>query len=196
MKLLDAEFLVSAHAASDLPPPTFAEVAFAGRSNVGKSSLINALLGRRKLAHTSSTPGRTRSINLFQVRLSDAVLRFVDLPGYGYAKRSKSERRAWGPLVERFLTSRDNLRAVVVIVDIRRGVQEQDQQLLDFLEQLRLAPILVATKIDKLASSKRKPALARLAQRAERPVLGFSAVTSDGRDALFAALLEKTVGTE
>jgi GTP-binding protein len=193
MDVLDAEFIAGATALGQLPAPTFAEVAFAGRSNVGKSSLINDLVRRKKLVRTSSAPGCTRAINIFRVRLrtdvGEAHIDLVDLPGYGYAQRSKAERRSWGPLIEGFLRERPGLRGAVVIIDIRRGVQEDDAQLLEFLESIDVTPILVATKIDKLPPSKRKPAIAKLRKQAGRQVTPYSSVTGDGREALWERLL-------
>lgn len=195
MKIRDARFLASATHNDALPAPTFPEIAFAGRSNVGKSSLINALLQRKKLVRTSSTPGATRGVNVFRVELADpdAVLDLVDLPGYGWAKRSKKERKSWGGLIETFLQTRVGLKGVVVIVDVRRGFEEDDFELLEFLDHVHKTPILVATKLDKLPASKRKPALAQLSQQAGRRVLGFSAETGDGRDPLSRVIL-KTAG--
>lgn len=196
MNVLDAEFVAGATVLGQLPAPTFAEVAFAGRSNVGKSSLINNLVQRKKLVRTSSAPGCTRAINIFRVRLrtqderaDEANLDLVDLPGYGYAQRSKAERKSWGPLIEGFLRERPGLRGAVVIVDIRRGVQDDDLQLLEFLESVDVTPILVATKLDKLASSKRKPAVAAFKRDIKRPVIPYSAVLGDGRDALWKRIL-------
>ena len=196
MNVLDAEFVAGATALGQLPAPTFAEVAFAGRSNVGKSSLINNLVQRKRLVRTSSAPGCTRAINIFRVRLrtqegqdAEAHLDLVDLPGYGYAQRSKAERKSWGPLIEGFLSERPGLRGAVVIVDIRRGVQDDDLQLLEFLESVEVTPILVATKIDKLAASKRKPAVAALKRDLNRSVIPYSAVTGDGWDALWKRIL-------
>ena len=194
MDVLDAEFIAGATALPQLPAPTFAEVAFAGRSNVGKSSLINNLVRRKKLVRTSSAPGCTRTINIFRVRLrtdgEEAHLDLVDLPGYGYAQRSKAERKAWGPLIEGFLSERPGLRGAVVIIDIRRGVQDDDKQLLEFLESIGVAPILVATKLDKLPASKRKPAIAKLRNQVGRSVTPYSSITGDGRDALWKRLLQ------
>ncbi len=187
----DAQFVASATDVGSLPAPTFAEVAFAGRSNVGKSSLINRLVGRRKLVRTSGTPGCTRGLNLFRIELGDGVLDLVDLPGYGYAKRSKTERRAWGPMIENFLQQRVGLRCVVVIIDIRRGLQEEDVQLLEFLAAIDADALLVATKMDKLPRNKRKPALAKLVREAGREILGFSAESGDGKDALWHQLLQR-----
>ena len=194
MDVLDAEFIAGATALGQLPAPTFAEVAFAGRSNVGKSSLINNLVRRKKLVRTSSAPGCTRAINIFRVRLrsdaGEAHLDLVDLPGYGYAQRSKAERKSWGPLIEGFLRERPGLRGAVVIIDIRRGLQDDDAQLLEFLDSIGVTPILVATKLDKLPTSKRKPAIAKLRNQLGRPVTPYSSVTGDGREALWKRVLQ------
>ena len=193
MDVLDAEFVAGATALGQLPAPTFAEVAFAGRSNVGKSSLINNLVHRKKLVRTSSAPGCTRAINIFRVRLRDddaeAHLDLVDLPGYGYAQRSKAERKSWGPLIEGFLSERAGLRGAVVIIDIRRGTQDDDLQLLEFLESVGVTPILVATKIDKLPANKRKPAIAKLQGELSHRLIPYSSVSGDGRDALWKRIL-------
>lgn len=193
MQILEARFLSEARAIGQLPAPVLVELAFAGRSNVGKSSLINSLVARKKLVRTSQTPGCTRGINIFRVKFrhdeSDAELDLVDLPGYGYAKRSKTERKAWGGLIERFLAERPGLRAVVVIVDVRRGLQDDDIQLLEFLEHLGQRAIVVATKVDKLSGNKRKPEVAKIQKMANVRVVAYSAVTGDGRDALWKVLL-------
>lgn len=194
MDVLDAEFIAGATSLEQLPPPIFAEVAFAGRSNVGKSSLINSLVQRKNLVRTSGAPGCTRAINIFRVRLrndeTEAHLDLVDLPGYGYAQRSKAERKSWGPLIEGFLEQRPGLRGAVVIIDIRRGFEPDDAQLVEFLESIDITPILVATKIDKLPSSKRKPALAALRRQLGRPVTPYSSVSGEGRDLLWKQLLK------
>ncbi len=176
---ISAEFTASASSAASLPPSLAVEVAFAGRSNVGKSTLLNLLLGRR-LAHTSSTPGRTRTLNFFAVTTRQkSVLSFVDLPGYGFAKRGKDERYAWGELVERYLLQRPALSLVIVLVDARRGPEHDDLELLKMLKDEksgRPAPrvFIVATKVDKLPLAQRKPALDAIAKKGHR-VLGVSA---------------------
>lgn len=190
MDVLDAEFLAGATDLAHLPPPAYAEIAFAGRSNVGKSSLINSLLGRKKLVRTSSKPGATRGINFFRVTLrGGGHLDLVDLPGYGYAKRSKAERRSWGPLIEGFLETRAGLRAVVLIVDARRGLEEDDAELVHYLTDLDVGVFLVATKIDKLPAHQRKLAVEAIGKTAGRRVFPYSAETGEGRDALSRSLL-------
>jgi len=194
MQVLDAEFVASAPQQGKLPAPAFAEIAFAGRSNVGKSSLINKLINRKRLVRTSSKPGATRALSIFRARLrldggDEALLDLVDLPGFGYAKRSKAERKSWGPMVEGFLTERAGLRAVVCLVDVRRGPEDDDLELLAFLDHLGVEAILVATKIDKLAANKRKPALAKLKRALGRPVIGFSATSGEGVDPLWKRML-------
>jgi GTP-binding protein len=190
MDVLDASFLASSTDLNRLPPPAYAEIAFAGRSNVGKSSLINSLLGRKKLVRTSSKPGATRGINFFRISLrGGAHLDLVDLPGYGYAKRSKAERRSWGPLIEGFLETRAGLRAVVLIVDARRGVEDDDLELVEYLDSLSIGVFLVATKVDKLPAHQRKLAVEAIKRDVGRRVFAYSAETGEGRDALSKALL-------
>jgi len=200
-RILDAEFIAGAAASGSLPPPTMVEIAFAGRSNVGKSSLINALVGRKNLVRTSSTPGSTRQINLYEARAADgAVFRLVDLPGYGFTRRSKAEMAAWAALIERYLEERITLGALIVLVDIRRGLEDDDRALIDFIDAKKAASrrpvevILVATKIDKLPKSAQKPAVAALAKSQRRKVMGFSAVTLDGRIELWRAIRKAALG--
>ncbi len=198
-----APIVAAAPAPDQLPPPLGVELAFAGRSNVGKSSLLNTLMDRRRLVRTSSTPGCTRQINFFAAQARDgALIHLVDLPGYGYAKRSRSERAEWAALIEEYLRNRDHLRAVVLLVDARRGVGQEEEQLLEFVSSRPGAHkprcILVATKIDKIQRSKRKAALAALmgkqAQIGKRNLLAFSAVTGDGVPELWKALREAALG--
>jgi GTP-binding protein len=199
--VVDAKFLVAAATASSLPAPTLVEVAFAGRSNVGKSSLLNATMQRHGLARTSRTPGCTRQLNVFEVRCADGLsLRFVDLPGYGWARRSKTERREWQHLVEDYLRGRPALRAVVLLLDVRRGPEDEEQQLLEFLGEptkagvaKSLEIVVVATKVDKIGAARKKPALDAVkravgALGARGGVIGFSAVTGEGREELWARI--------
>jgi GTP-binding protein len=179
-----ATFLGAASVPGRFPAPTAPEVAFAGRSNVGKSSAINRLLGRRNLARTSSTPGRTQQLNFFLV---DERAVFVDLPGYGYARVSKAARAAWRPLVESYLGARGVLRGVVLLVDVRRGPEDEEHDLLGYLAARGLPALLVATKVDKLNRRERDRALAELGALAI-PVVAFSAVTGEGVDAVWETL--------
>ena len=193
VEVLEASYIASAMDVDGLPAPMFAEVAFGGRSNVGKSSLINTLLARRKLVRTSSTPGATRGISVFRAQLripeGEATLDLVDLPGYGFAQRSKKERRSWGPMIEGFIEHRVGLRAVVLIVDVRRGLEEDDAQLIEYLEHVGRECIVVATKIDKLPSSKRKLEIDAVRKAAGVPLIGMSSETGEGREVLWDRVL-------
>ncbi|HUH00488.1 MAG TPA: ribosome biogenesis GTP-binding protein YihA/YsxC [Kofleriaceae bacterium] len=193
MRAREARFLISASQPDGFPPPGVPEVAFAGRSNVGKSSLINALTGHLSLARTSNTPGRTRLVNWFEVLPPKGKpIAFVDLPGYGYAKVSKAMRAEWRPLIEAYLADRSVLRAVVVLVDARRGAELEERELIEWLlsHEIRVIPVL--TKVDKLSKSKRKPAGAALVRELSlsgQPVL-FSAQSGEGQDELWRAILD------
>lgn len=147
MKIHSAEFLLSASTTRQFPAATLPEIAFAGRSNVGKSTLINSLLNRKKLVKTSATPGKTQLINFFKI---NDQFYFVDLPGYGYAKVPESVRRKWQNLVEAYLSERETLRNVVLIIDCRHNPTVQDRQLLEWLEYYQRPSLIVASKIDKL----------------------------------------------
>lgn len=199
--VLQAEFAASAATPGQLPPPVGLEIAFAGRSNVGKSSLLNCLLSRKNLVRVSSLPGCTRQINFFRVRTADESLSFVDLPGYGYAKRSKGERIAWANLIHGYLRERASLRAAVLLVDARRGILVDDRELIELVTQPSAAQrpppevVLVATKLDKLKLSERKPALQSLRAAAGAPVIGFSATLGIGRSELWLKL-RKVAGFE
>jgi GTP-binding protein len=202
-RVVHAEFVAGATDAASLPPPTLVEVAFAGRSNVGKSSLLNATMQRRGLARTSGTPGCTRQLNVFEVRCADGLsLRFVDLPGYGWARRSKTERAEWQGMIEGYLRRRAGLRAVVLIVDVRRGVEDEERQLVEFLGLPRLVSdpkpldvILVATKLDKLGAAARKPALEAVRKKARTRVIGFSSVSGEGREELWSRIRHAAIGS-
>lgn len=216
-----AEFAAGAARADQVPPATAfggaPEIAFAGRSNVGKSTLLNMLLSRRGLARTSNTPGCTRQINFFDVELAKPAAApsppdspaaaaldetnprrvvFVDLPGYGYAKVSKTESLGWKALLEDYLYERPALRAVVILVDVRRGLEQEESDLVRFLEQREGLPIIIAaTKLDKLPRSAHKPAVAKFtaaakARSAKLVVVATSGETGDGREALWSRILD------
>ena len=147
----NADILLSAANKSHYPQDDIPEVALAGRSNVGKSSFINTMLNRKNLARTSGKPGKTQLLNFFNI---DDKLRFVDVPGYGYARVSKKEREKWGKMIEEYLTSRENLRAVVSLVDLRHEPSSDDVQMYEFLKYYEIPVILVATKADKIPRGK------------------------------------------
>jgi GTP-binding protein len=198
--IVEAEFVAGVTTVESLPPPALAEIAFAGRSNVGKSSLLNALMGRRNLVRVGKTPGTTRQVNFFQARANDGLqLMLVDLPGYGFAKRGKAERAGWGTLVETYLTERVTLRAVVLLVDVRRGLESEEEALVDFIRASRSTRrppeiVLVATKVDKVAASQRKPTVTKVGTSVGARVIGFSALNGEGRDDLWRKLQAIIVG--
>lgn len=203
-RIVEASFLAGAKEIEQFPPPVSLEIAFAGRSNVGKSSLMNALMQRKGLVRTSGTPGCTRQISWFHTKAHDATeLCLTDLPGYGYAKRSKGERKGWARVIEGYLLGRPTLRAVVLLTDARRGFEEDDQDLVELVQSKAetnrppVTVVLVATKLDKLSLSARKPALQAVNQspivRAlGAKVIGFSAVEDVGRVELWQALRKAT----
>ncbi len=183
---MDVSFLTSAFQEDQFPEPDRPEVAFAGRSNVGKSSLINTLVGRKRLARTSSTPGRTRSINFFSVGDS---LYLVDLPGYGFARVPMKVRESWRQLVEAYLRTRANLKAVVLIMDIRRGPASGDLDLMEWLEHYAIPVIMVLTKVDKLSRQQAKNRVMLIARQTSAldpdDITLFSAKTGEGRQELW-----------
>lgn len=147
----NAEIVISAASSKQYPETDMPEIALAGRSNVGKSSFINTLLNRKNLARTSGKPGKTQLLNFYNI---DDTIHFVDVPGYGYAKVSKSERAKWGKMIEEYLTTRSNLRAVVSLVDMRHEPSVDDVQMYEFLKYYGIPVILVATKADKIPRGK------------------------------------------
>jgi GTP-binding protein len=191
VRISTAEFAAAAAESKQIPDEGPPEIAFAGRSNVGKSSLLNMLLARKGLARTSNTPGRTREIVFFDVKVAGGpALKFVDLPGYGYAKVSKSQSASWKGLIESYLQNRTVLRAVIILIDIRRGVEEEERDLLEFLALRKdVAVVIAATKLDKLALNAQKPALAALKKEAGVQVIGTSAETKVGREDVWSRIL-------
>jgi GTP-binding protein len=170
------------------PEPQLPEIAFAGRSNVGKSSLLNALVRRKAFARVSRTPGRTREINFF--RVNDAFM-LVDLPGYGYAKISKERKAAWRPLINGYLRRSPYLRGVVQLLDVRHDPTEDDRVMLDFLAELGVPTLIAVTKVDKLGPVARAKRIAELCETYEvdsEQVIPFSSQAGIGRDALAEAL--------
>lgn len=185
MKITSATFETSATAPDQYPAAAMPEIAFAGRSNVGKSSLINTLVNRRHLVKTSSTPGKTRLINFFTINNS---FYFVDLPGYGYAKVSIKERKKWGPMIEAYLSARSTLKGVVLLQDIRRMPGSEEIQLLGFLEDMSIPIIVVLTKADKFSRNK-QTTQGRLIRRQlhlkDDEVVFFSSKNRQGVDVLW-----------
>lgn len=171
------------------PPSDLPEIAFAGRSNVGKSSLLNSVLRRKSIARVSRTPGRTREINFF--RLNGSIL-LADLPGYGYARVSKERKSVWGRLVEEYLRRNQNLKGVIQLLDIRRDPAEDDRMMLEFLSEVGVPTLVVLTKADKLPRKKvteRAQKISNALNLDPEQVLTFSSKTGEGRDDLAAALV-------
>jgi GTP-binding protein len=172
------------------PDSTLPEVAFAGRSNVGKSSLLNALVRRKSFARVSRTPGRTREINFFRVN-NGFVL--VDLPGYGYARISKEQKAAWKPLMESYLRRTSQLRGIVLLLDIRREPSEDDREMLDFLAEMEIPTLIALTKTDKLSKSAARQHAADIARDLaleSEQVIPFSAHSGEGRAELLEAITD------
>jgi len=195
MDVKQAEFIKSAAKPQDYPPALLPEVAFVGRSNVGKSSLINVLAGRKALVRTSSTPGRTQLINFFDI---NGILTLVDLPGYGYAKAPPALRKQWGPMIETYLAKRESLKTVVLILDIRRIPSDGDLQMLRWLENYNIPPVLVLTKCDKLSKTERAKQTSLIAAAIDRDkkiLFPFSALSRDGRDGIWGEI-ERLLGIQ
>ncbi|MBM7605728.1 GTP-binding protein [Metabacillus crassostreae] len=151
MKVTSSEIVISAVKPAQYPDVNIPEIALAGRSNVGKSSFINKILARKNLARTSSKPGKTQTLNFYII---NEILHFVDVPGYGYAKVSKKEREAWGKMIETYITTRDQLRAVVLLIDVRHPPSKDDVLMYNFLKHYNIPTIIVATKADKIPKGK------------------------------------------
>ena len=192
MKVTSAEFVTSAISSKTCPKQRLPEFAFAGKSNVGKSSLINCLVNKKKLVKTSATPGKTQMINYF--RINDKI-HFADLPGYGFAKAPESVRKNWDVMVEDYIQNRDSLLGVIFIVDIWRGLTELDWGLKNWLNAYNKDYILVASKCDKLTRNQMNKQLSKIRKELEEEedqnILAFSSKTKDGRKDLWNWILRK-----
>ncbi|MFZ5631862.1 MAG: ribosome biogenesis GTP-binding protein YihA/YsxC [Bacillota bacterium] len=186
MKIVTAEFVKSAISLKDCPAGKFPEIALAGRSNVGKSSLLNKMVNRKGLARTSNTPGRTRLINFFMI---NNAFYLVDLPGYGYARAPAKMKMEWGVLIQDYLENRKNLAAVVLILDIRHRPTEMDIQMYQWLQNAKRPAVLVATKADKLSKNQANNRIREIRKAlglpAQRALITFSAKTGQGREELW-----------
>ncbi|MCF1675022.1 ribosome biogenesis GTP-binding protein YihA/YsxC [Tetragenococcus halophilus] len=191
MKVHAAEIVISAVSKKQYPKSALAEIALAGRSNVGKSSFINTLIDRKKLARTSSKPGRTQTINFY---LIENKFHFVDLPGYGYAKVSKQERAKWGEMIDEYFANRKQLQAVVSLIDMRHDPSEGDVQMYDFLKYYNFPVIVVATKADKVAKNKREQQISRIKEILDFDendyFVVFSTVSKEGKEKAWKAIEE------
>ena len=188
MIIKSTEFVKSAVKPSQYPPAILPEVAFAGRSNVGKSSLINTLVNRKHLVKTSRTPGRTQLINFFNI---NGVFSFVDLPGYGYAKVPLAVKKTWGPMIETYLSARKTLKGVVLIMDIRRIPAQEELNFIEWLDQCGLAGILILTKMDKLSKTKQakqQHLIAETLDVTKDDLILFSAKSRQGKDSVWKAI--------
>lgn len=183
MVIKSAELETVCGITSKLPDNQLPEIAFAGKSNVGKSSLINGLLNRKSLARTSSSPGKTQTINFYNI---NKELYFVDLPGYGYAKVSQEIRNKWGKMIERYLHTSGQLRLVFLLVDIRHAPGENDKTMYDWIVANGYTPVIIATKLDKIKRSELlknlKVIREKLSLDSETKIIPFSAVSKQGRD--------------
>jgi GTP-binding protein len=189
MKITSAQFVKSAVWPDQYPPATMPEIAFVGRSNVGKSSLINTIIGNKNLAKTSNTPGRTQLINFFAI---NETVSFVDLPGYGFAKVSRSVKKDWGEMIETYLRERPSLAMVIMILDIRRDPSDDDLSLRDWLESYRIPYLYILTKADKLSNNQannRRRIIEKILHISAglKPIL-FSAVTQKGKSEIWQVL--------
>lgn len=189
MKVTSSEIIISAVKPEQYPESDLPEFALAGRSNVGKSSFINKMLNRKGLARISSKPGKTQTLNFY---LINEILHFVDVPGYGYAKVSKSERAAWGKMIETYFTTREQLRAVVLIVDLRHPPTEDDIMMYDFLKHYGIPCVVIATKADKIPKGKWQKHLKVTRESLELDendhIVVFSSETGEGKDKAWSIL--------
>lgn len=174
---------------SKLPDSVYPEIAFAGKSNVGKSSLINALMNRKNLARTSAQPGKTQTINFYNI---NSELYFVDLPGYGYAKVSKTEKEKWGKMIERYLHTSKMLKAIFLLIDIRHEPGANDKEMYNWIVRNGYEPIIIATKLDKINRSQKDKCLKiirnSLGLKGDYPIIPFSANTKQGREEIYETI--------
>ncbi len=208
MKIRDAQLVSVCGYTSEFPQSDLPEIAFAGRSNVGKSSLINCLMQRKRLARVGETPGKTRTINYYQVDAlaapdesgeaeeQNVLFELVDLPGYGYANVSLDEKARWGKMVERYLHTSENLQAVFLLVDIRHAPNANDRQMYEWIASSGYQPIIIATKSDKIKRSQIQKQMKVVREGLQAPkgtvVIPFSAQTGDGRDTICREILHAT----
>lgn len=189
MKVHNVEMVISAVKPEQYPEDGLPEFALAGRSNVGKSSFINKMIGRKSLARISSKPGKTQTLNFYRI---EEQLFFVDVPGYGYAKVSKTEREAWGKMIERYITARSVLRAVVLIIDLRHSPTNDDIMMYDFLKYYNIPAIIIATKADKIPKGKwdkhKKIVKEALDMDKNDPIIVFSSETGLGYEEAWAEI--------
>lgn len=192
MKVNNVEMVISAVKPEQYPDEGLPEFALAGRSNVGKSSFINKMINRKSLARTSSKPGKTQTLNFYRI---EDMIYFVDVPGYGFAKVSKREREAWGQMIETYLTTRKELRAVMLIVDLRHPPTEDDVTMYDFLKYYEIPCIVIATKADKIPKGKwskhLKIAKEKLNMVPEDEIVTFSSETGEGKDIVWKILTKR-----
>ena len=188
MIIKSAEFVTSAVKPSQYPPAVLPEIAFAGRSNVGKSSLINTLVNRKRLVKTSSTPGRTQLINFFNI---NEKFSFVDIPGYGYAKVPAAVKKKWGPMIETYITTRKTLKGVVLIMDLRRTPGPEEMNMLDWLNHYDIPSVPVLTKSDKLSKTRQQKQLKEISNTLSADkdnLILFSAKSRQGKDEVWDAV--------
>ena len=198
MTIKNAELEIVMGPTSKLPENSLPEVAFAGKSNVGKSSLINALMNRKSLARTSSQPGKTQTINFYNI---NKELYFVDLPGYGYAKVPEQEKRKWGDMIENYLDNSKMLRVVFLLIDIRHKPSDNDKQMFEWIKYMGFDPVIIATKSDKIKRSQINKHISEIRNELEADddtiIVPFSSVTKAGRDIIYDfcdQVLEKEKG--
>ena len=191
MNVTKAEMIITAGLSSQFPVHDMPEIGFAGKSNVGKSSLLNAMLNRKALARTSSQPGKTQTINFYNVQ--DTYM-FVDLPGYGYAKVSKTDRERWGKLIEGYLEKREQLKKIILLIDIRHEVGNNDKMMYDWIKHYHNEVIVVATKMDKIKRSQVQKHLSMIRKglnlMPEDKLVGFSSETKQGKEELWKIIEE------